>query len=134
MHSREARRAREELARQIDAVSSGSFAPDNPIVEALKVVNLTESTDSNDQTLGLMLQKLDDLAGRMNGIERRLDQVAGAVYSSVPNSGLATTALLGLGAPNALLLREAIPTTASMANPLLAAIADRVTKPQKKGE
>jgi hypothetical protein len=82
MHSRLARQARVELGKQIDTVNSGNFVPENPIYEALKVIKLAESTDSGEQTLGLMLQKLDDVAGRMGALEQKVLQAA--IFSTRP--------------------------------------------------
>jgi hypothetical protein len=76
MHSRQAQRARTELGNQIDMVSSGEFAPANPIFEALKVIKLTESTDSSERTLGRILEMMDVLIARVSFIEQKLIQGA----------------------------------------------------------
>lgn len=89
MHSRLAQQARIELGKQIDTVNSGKFVPENPIVEALKVIKLAESTDSSEQTLGRMLQLLDDLAGRISSLEHRLVSVSARnPYALPPSRGL----------------------------------------------
>ena len=96
MHSREAQHARGELAKQIDTVCSGRFTPDNPIVEALKVIKLTQSTYSSEQTLGLMLQELDDLAGRINTMEQGFTRLLFIMPTSLPASGPFVNAASGI--------------------------------------
>ena len=100
MHSRQAKLAREELAKQINAVNAEAFKPDNPIFEALKVIKLTESTDSSDRTLGLMLQKLDDLGGRMSAMEQRIIQASlfpGIGSGALSPFGHAGSGIIALG-------------------------------------
>lgn len=119
MHSRDARRARSELAKQIEAVNSNGFKPDNPILDALKVIKLAESTDTNEQTLALMLQKLDDVSGRMSVVEQGLSNVASSIYAldsnSYATSGIAgyakTLGMTGPTGPNFSSMRPAYPSS-----------------------
>jgi hypothetical protein len=71
MHIGNAVRAREELSKQIDNINTEHFVADNPISEAGIIITLRESGNPDLAKTGLILERLDDIAGTLGRLEEK---------------------------------------------------------------
>jgi hypothetical protein len=69
---RMAENAREELSRQIRRVHEAGYQPNNPILEAIGIINLERSNDPNEKLLGQLLSSVETLSGEVRDIQQHL--------------------------------------------------------------
>jgi hypothetical protein len=69
LECRSAEAARDELCKQIRRVHQEGYKPNNPILEAIGIINLQRSTDPNEKVLGQLLSSMETLTSDVRGVQ-----------------------------------------------------------------